>query len=154
MPASRPPTAPVTLTALHPLNPVNPGDIGFDPKFILELALKTAPVADICAAYNVSREQLAELVVHPEFIRAYNDTVAEIRKDGVSFRKKCQLLSDELLTDTYQMIKDPTTPANTKADMIKHVNRMSGYETKTAEATLGGATGVQINILLGDTRVS
>lgn len=133
------------------LNPENPGNLGFDPKFILELALKTAPVAEICAAYNISKEQFTSLAQHPGFIRAYNDTVAEIQKDGVSFKKKCQLMSEEFLTDTFQMVKDPTTPAPTRADMIKHVNRLSGYETKPSESALGGPAGVQININLGDT---
>lgn len=136
---------------LTPLRPINPGDVGFDPKFILELALKTAPVPDICAAYNVDKAQFAALLAHPEFIRAYNDAVAEIQKDGVSFKKKCQLLSEEFLTDIYTMIKDPSTPANTKADLMKHVNQLSGYVVKAVDQNpLGGPGGVQIQINLGD----
>jgi hypothetical protein len=137
-----------TNHTLSPIRPDDPANLGFPPMLPIELAMREAPVADICAAYGLSKADLEGLTLNPYFVAAYTNACDELKRGGgVSFKLKTQLQAEELIKVSYQMIKDKDTPSAVRADLIKSTVRWAGYEQK--EGAAGVASAFQININLG-----
>jgi hypothetical protein len=132
--------------ATHPDNPVY---LGFPPMLFVELALRTAPLPDICAAYGISKDEFKQLMQHPQFIRSYQEAVDNVSKEGVSFKTKAQLISDDALAKLHKLIHDPLTPAAVAVKAIENVTRWAGYEQKGVGEAVATGSGFQININLG-----
>lgn len=142
---------PATVSQFYgPVNPDDPSMLGYPATFPIEVALQTAPIQRICEAYEITREQWNALRVHPQFVADVRAAHEELKKDGMSFKMKARLQSEELLKKSWQMIHEPfdKVPANVKADLIKFTVRAAGLE---ADAKTGAGTGnnLQININLG-----
>jgi hypothetical protein len=132
------------------VRPFDPSLLGFPPLLPIELAMRVAPVQEICAAYNISKDQFIELSQDPLFVKAYSDAKEALQKDGMSFRIKARLQAEELLKKSWAMIHSPETPTTVKADLLKATVRWAGLEPK-ADTGTGGMAGnaFQININLG-----
>lgn len=137
--------------AIHPDNPVY---IGFPPMLFIELALRTAPIPDICAAYNITKDDFRQLMQHPQFVASYKDAVATVGKEGVSFKTKAQLISDDALARLHKIIHDPLTPAAVTVKAIENVTRWAGYEQKGIGEAMAAGNGFVININLDAVKVS
>lgn len=140
---------PTPSTAL--LNPDNPAEIGaYPPTLPVEIALRVAPLRDICAAYNISHEEWLELKNDPVFQRDLTAAVEMVKKDGMSFKLKAQLQADELLKTSWKMIHAPAdeVPASVRADLLKFTVRAAGY-AEPAEKVNANQNNLQININLG-----
>lgn len=131
------------------LKPDDPAMLGFPPMLPIELALRAAPVREICAAYGIDRDEFTALSEDPVFIRAYATAKEELQKDGVSFRLKAKVQAEELLKKSWALIHSDQTPSNIKADLIKATVRWAGYEPKSNDGPGGAANAFQININLG-----
>jgi len=131
------------------IKPFNPAELGFPPMLPIELAMRTASVPEICAAYDIDKNQLLELIENPLFIQAYKVAQEMLQKDGMSFRIKAKLQAEALLKESWRMIHSTETPTAVKADLIKSTVRWAGYEPKGDG--VGGLAGnaFQININLG-----
>jgi hypothetical protein len=137
-----------TALATTVVRPEDPSELGFDPMLPIELALRTAPVPEICAAYGIDRDQLVALTQDPVFAKAYNNARDELQKDGMGFRIKARMQAEALLGKSWAMIHADGTPTAVKADLIKSTIRWAGLEPKGDGA--GGVNGAfQININLG-----
>jgi hypothetical protein len=119
----------------------------------MELALKTAPVKDICTAYRLTREDYERLKVDPNFVAAvqkYRDALA--KDGGLSFKLKAQLQAEALLRKSWDMIHDQdmeAVPANVRADLIKFTIRAAGLDGSKDQANGAGVgNALQININL------
>lgn len=128
------------------LKPDDPAELGFPPMLPVELALRVAPVADICAAYGITREAFEVLSAHPEFIRAYQAAVEALKQDGMSFKMKAKLQAEELLQQSWNLIHDVDTPPAVKATLIKDTVRWAGYEPKGGAGAGEGGPGLAISI--------
>ena len=126
---------------------IDPSQLSFDAKLPIELALKTAPVAEIAALYGYDRDQFAELVHHPVFQKAYEDACNDVARNGASFRMKAQLQAEELLGESWRTIHDKDVPYAVKADLIKATVRWAGYDASKEGIQSGVA--FQINLNLG-----
>jgi hypothetical protein len=133
------------------INPENPAEIGgYPPTLPIELALRVAPVKDICAEYGISHDHWMLLKEDPVFQRDLASAVELVKKDGMSFKLKAQLQSEELLKTSWTMIHDKSdkVPPSVKADLLKFTIRAAGY-AEPAEKGGGSANNLQINIQLG-----
>ena len=135
--------------AVLTVKPFDPADLGFPPMLPIELAMHTSPVADVCAAYNISKEQLVALTEDPLFIQAYQGAKEMLQKDGMSFKIKARMQAEELLKKSYALIHADGTPTAVKADLIKATVRWAGYEPKDGGPNGGGNNAFHININLG-----
>jgi len=144
---------PATVNQFYgPVNPDDPALLGYPATLPIEVALQTAPVKRICEAYGISREVWNMLRVHPQFVADVRAAHEELKKDGMSFRMKARLQSEELLKKSWSMIHEPfdRVPATVKADLIKFTVRAAGLEPDSKNATAGGSgNNLQININLG-----
>lgn len=132
--------------------PRDPARIGlYPPTFPLEVALRQMPVADVCAAYGLTKDDWNVIRKDPVFIKELEAAAAELRKDGMSFKVKARLQSEMLLEKSWHMIHDAKTPPAIQADLLKHTIRVAGLDASKDQA--GGVgnigTALQININLG-----
>lgn len=138
------------MTSAVVVRPENPADLGYPPTLPIEVAMQTAPIEEICKAYNLSSEQWEELQNMPRFVADLAAARDMLKKEGMSFKIKARLQSEELLKTSWRMIHDPTgeVPPNVKADLLKFTVRCAGLEGDPKSAN-AGASNFQININLG-----
>jgi len=131
------------------VRPFDPADLGFPPMLPFELAMRTAPPSEVCAAYNISKDEFIRLTADPLFAAAYANAREALQKDGASFKIKAKIQAEELLKKSWEMIHSKDTPTAVKSDLIKATVRWAGYEPKTDGSGAGGTNAFQININLG-----
>lgn len=134
--------------ALNPcaVRPEDPAEIGYPPTLPIELALKTAPEETIREAYEFTPHQWAALKRSSQFQRDLVAAQDMLRTEGMSFKAKARLQSEELLTTSWKMIHDARVPATVRADLIKFTVRAAGLEAKATEGGMDSTTPLQINI--------
>jgi hypothetical protein len=138
-----------TALATVLIRPDDPAFLGFPPMLPIELAMHTAPVSEICAAYDITKDDFIALTNDPVFVKAYADAKEALQKDGVSFRLKARIQAEELLKKSWSLIHSDHTPTTVKADLIKATVRWAGYEPKGDGPGSGLGNAFQININLG-----
>jgi hypothetical protein len=143
-------TAP--LPVVSELNPHNPASIERWPsKLPVEVALGHATTDEkVCKAYGLTPEEWRWLQRNPEFQEVCEQWREMIKTPADEFKMKAQLLADDNLKTAHRMIHDPDTPAPQKADLMKTIFRMAGYDNKNEGAAVGAAVGLSINLILGD----
>lgn len=133
----------------------DPATIGFPPTLPVELALHEQPIKEICESYGITKSEWDELRHSPVLIRAVQEYVDMLRIEGMSFRLKARLQSEELLKTSWNLIHSDSkdTPAAVKADLIKFTVRAAGLDASgtKGDGSLPGAgvTALQINLHLG-----
>ena len=132
--------------ALDYLVPRDPAELGYPPTLPIEIALRTGTTKEICEAYNIDRVRWDELRQDPAFIADVHAAQEALRKDGMSFRMKAQLQSEELLKTSWKIIHDAEMPANVRADLIKFTIRAAGLDGSKDQAANQQTTALQINI--------
>lgn len=120
--------------------------IQFASAFAFEIALRYEPVAIILQRHGVDKEQFAQLIKHQAFIVAVNQFRSEIKKNGMTFKLKAKLLSEDLLDMAYILAKDPTVPAAVRTTNISNVVRWADLDPKASSATGAGGDANQFNI--------
>lgn len=135
--------------------PSDPAEFGWPPLFPIEVAMRVAPIKDICEAHGIDRAEWDRLRVDPGFQNTVAGYVKELREEGASFRLKARIQSEELLKTSWSLIHALDTPPVVKADLIKHTIRFAGLDASIeqkakAAGVAGGANNLQININLGE----
>jgi hypothetical protein len=131
------------------VKPFDPAELGFPPMLPFELAMRNAPASEVCAAYNIDKDEFIRLTQDPLFATAYANAREALQKDGMSFRVKAKIQAEQLLKKSWAMIHSDATPTAVKSDLIKATIRWAGYEPKGDGPGAGGANAFQININLG-----
>ena len=136
---------------INPVNPGNPAALGYPATLPVEVAMRSAPIEAICRAYNLSRDEWDILRRDPLFVSDVKAAVVMLREEGMSFKLKARLQSEELLKKSWHMIHDETTPAGVKADLLKFTVRCAGLEPKPVTEGMGAqaSNSLQIQINLG-----
>ena len=126
----------------------DPALLGWPATLPIEIALRIAPLKEICAAYELSREDLEALKANPRFIEDVAAAVELVKKEGMSFKLKARLQSDALLETSWNVIHDPLVPAAVRADLIKYTWRVAGLDASKEQANAANQNNLQININL------
>jgi hypothetical protein len=132
--------------------PDDPSELGFPDTLPLEVALAERPVDAIFRAYGLDRLDYQRLCADPLFIRAVEEALDSLKKDGVTFKLKAKAQALVLLQTSFALIHDADTPASVKADMIKFTVRAAGLDASMDQKnanTLGGVN-FQVVMNLGD----
>jgi hypothetical protein len=141
-------TALTTPLATVAVRPEDPSELGFPPMLPIELAMRVAPVGDICAAYDINKQEFIALTRDPLFAQAYKGAREMLQKDGMSFKIKAKMQAEALLSESWKIIHGKDTPVAVKTDLIKATVRWAGYDAKEG-AVAGAGNAFQININLG-----
>lgn len=128
-----------------------PTDLIWPPTLPIELALKTASPADLQREYGFSDEDWTDLRHNPVFLKDLAAACELVRQEGMSFKLKAKLQSEELLRTSWRLIHAPTdeVPASVKADLIKATARWAGFDNKEAAANgpvQANTLNIQINL--------
>ena len=135
--------------------PKDPSELGFDPQFPLELALKMGTLEELRESFDITDEQWAALHDNPVFIRACNEAVAMVAAEGGTFRAKAKLMAEQLLKRAWALATHEdlgVVPATVQADLIKSVIKMAGLDAsidQKAKVEAARVNALQININLG-----
>lgn len=124
----------------------NPSLMGWPSAMPIELALGESNIAEICAEYGISREQMEVLIHNPHFQKAFKDAQELLQKEGYRFRVKAQMQAEALLDTSWRLIHNQYTPAAVKAKLIETTIRAAGLEPK--ESDRAPQQNLQINISL------
>jgi hypothetical protein len=131
----------------QPDTPADPSRLGYPPTLPIEIALCVSPVSEICEAYDISPDRWSLLIHDKLFVEDLKRAKDMVAKEGMSFRLKAMLQSEQLLSTVWAMIHDKHTPATVKADLIKSVVKWGDLEPKNNVGTgTEGAAGFSINI--------
>lgn len=116
------------LPTVAPVNPENPALLGYPPTLPIEVAMRTAPIKDICEAYGIDRDEWEALRVHPLFVADVKAAMETLKEEGMSFRFKARMQAEELLKTSWAMIHNATNPPSVRADLIKFTIRAAGLD--------------------------
>lgn len=139
------------MNALATVTPVDPSELGYPPTFPIEIALKTASISEICTAYGFDKADWDRIRRDPVFLNDLKQAVDMVKKEGMSFKLKARLQSEELLKKSWAMIhaSPDVVPPSVQADLIKFTIRAAGLDGSKDQANaqaIGNA--LQINIQL------
>lgn len=139
-----------TLTTFTP-DTADPATLGYPPTLPLEIALKTASNKELCEEYGITKEEWDDLRVNERFRQDVANYIELLKEEGMSFKLKARLQSEELLKTSWRMIHSVNgeVPASVKADLIKFTIRAAGLDgSAQKEGANGGGANLQINIVL------
>lgn len=138
------------MSNLDLYNPIDPAALGFPPTLPIEIALKESTPEELQKAYNLTVEDWEALWNNPQFVGAVAGAMEAIQKDGMSFKMKARLQSEELLKTSWRMIHAPSdeVPPSVKADLLKFTIKAAGLVEDT-KAQSAPQNALQININLG-----
>ena len=133
------------------LRPDDPSELGYPPTLPIEIALRTAPLKDICEVYGLDQDDWDRLRQDPVFVQDLKRCVEDLRTEGVSFKMKARLQAESLLKRSWQMIHSPSdqVPPSVAADLIKFTIRAAGLDgskDQAAGAALNSALQININL--------
>ena len=133
--------------------PEDPARLGWPTTLPVELALHVDTPQNIFEANGLTKEDHARLSVDPAFIRAVQEAIEAVSKEGVSFRMKAKAQAELLLTKSWELIHASTddVPATVKADLIKFTIKAAGLDAsqeQKGKAMAAAMTALQINIHL------
>ena len=100
---------------------------------VLDLALKSAPVADLLDAYDISTEAFREIARNPVFRRDMLEMRDKLKEEGFSFRLKAQAQAEQYLQQAWKLVHDGNTPSNVRADLIKWTTKVAGLEPRPSD---------------------
>lgn len=131
-------------------HPADPASLGFPPTLPIEIALKESSPEELQKAYNLTAEEWDALWDNPQFVGAVAGAMEAIQKEGMSFKMKARLQSEELLKTSWKMIHAPSdeVPPSVKADLLKFTIKAAGL-VEDAKAQSAPQNALQININLG-----
>jgi hypothetical protein len=135
--------------AVTPLAPNDPAQLGYPPTFPIEVALRTAPIRDICEAYGIDEDQWEYLRHEELFLRDLKAAVELVSKEGMSFKLKARLQAEAMLQTIWKLVHDPDTPPNVRAQMIQATARWAGFDQPAATAQVGNGLSININFTGG-----
>ena len=131
----------------------DPSEIGGYPATLpIEVALRQQPIRQIFAAYNLDKDDYERLKADPLFLEDVRKATEMLREEGMSFKVKARMQSEELLKRSWELIQNRSgsVPPNVQADLIKFTWRVAGLDaSKDQAASQVGGTGLQIVMHLG-----
>jgi hypothetical protein len=130
---------------------IDPAQLGWPTMLPVELALREHTPRELCLAYGVGQDDWDRLRADPLFVAEVRRCVAELQKEGMRFKVKARLQSEELLKKSWEMIHDSheTVPPAVKADLIKYTIRAAGLDGSRDQANAVPLNPLQIQINLG-----
>ncbi len=143
------------LATIPYATPDDPAELGWPPTFPIEVAMRVAPIREICEAHGIDQAEWDRLRQDPAFQVCLATYVKMLREEGgASFKLKARIQSEELLKTSWELIHGIDTPAAVKADLIKHTIRFAGLDASIEQKALaagvaGNSNNFQININLG-----
>lgn len=122
-------------------------EMTFDPRLAYELALDMDKPLEVFARYGYDEPAARAMLLQKVFVTTVKKYKDEIVEGGISFKLKAKIQAEDLLTHSYSLAVDPTTPATVRASLIQWTTKVAGLEpTPQKDAGAGTGNGFQLNI--------
>jgi len=132
--------------SVAPINPHDPARLGYPATLPIEIAMRTSSTRAVCEAYGIAEEEWEQIRHDPTFLADLQRAVDMLKEEGMSFKVKARLQSEEILKSSWRLIHDPSTPPAVRADMMKATVRWAGYDSPaTTQAAAGAGFSISIN---------
>jgi hypothetical protein len=102
--------------------PMTAPAIPWTDRLVFDVAIGDS-VGAIMARYELSEDQVEDLLIHPVFAKAVDDVIG--------FKYKSKLLAEDYLEALDNIVRDPQTSAAVKLDAIKSITKWAGYDEST-----------------------
>jgi hypothetical protein len=127
----------LTLVTTPTPAPMTAPAIPWTDRLVFDVAIGDS-IDAIMARYELSEEQIEDLLIHPTFNKAVDDQRRNIVENGIGFKYKSKLLAEEYLESLDGIVRDPSTSAAVRLDAIKSITKWAGYDESAAK---GGGSG-------------
>ena len=117
---------PQTLTTLAS-TPMTAPAIPWTDRLVFDVAIGDT-VDALMARYDLTEDQVEDLLAHPVFSKAVDDQRRNIVENGIGFKYKSKLLAEDYLEALDNIVRDPQTSAAVKLDAIKSITKWAGYD--------------------------
>lgn len=126
----------------------DPSRIAYPATLPIELALKTAAPSDLRIEYGYTPEEWDALRYNPAFLADLISAVDLVKQEGMSFRLKARLQSEELLKTSWRLIHAPNDEVapSVKSDLIKTTFRVAGFDQKDNGLPAQATFQIQVNL--------
>jgi hypothetical protein len=131
---------------ITPVNPADPARLGYPATLPIELAMRTSSTRSICEQYGISEDEWDLIRFDPTFLADLERAAKMLAEEGMGFKMKARLQSEELLKTSWRMIHDPSAPHAVRADLIKFTVKAAGLDQSAAAAAVVPGAGFSISI--------
>lgn len=135
--------------------PRDPAELGYPPSLPIELALREHPKTTILQAYKLTEDDWDRIRQDPIFVKDLEARVIELQSDGVSFKMKARLQSEEYLKKLWKIAENRLEDGNAadypvaiRADVMKFVIRAAGLDGSKDQAANAAVIGNALSITL------
>jgi hypothetical protein len=97
-------------------------------KFCVDLVLGFISEEAVLAKYGVDEETYERFKRLPAFRRDLAMAMGTIREEGLTFKTKCRLFSEEYLTEIYQQMFDKSVGVSQRFTMFQQLVKLGGLE--------------------------
>lgn len=133
-----------------PALPVNPASVLRNPLLSKNLAVDIAlrvSEESICEEYGLQHHELVSIIHDPQFVVELTAVQKALRDNSERFKLKCQMQSEHLLQESWNMIHNQEVSHSVRADLLKATVRWAGYE-RSGTAGGGGGEGSKFSVLI------
>lgn len=121
-------------------------------RFALDLAMSLEGSGDkipvLLETHGYTQEELQAFLQDPLFEQRVREFQGQLKEKGLTFKMKARVQAELLLDTAWDVIHHPDTGAPVKADLIKWMSKVAGFESDKGSG--GNNNGVVININMGD----
>lgn len=121
-------------------------EMTFDPRLAYELALEMDDPLVVFSKYGFDENAAREMLSNKPFIATVKKYKEEILESGISFKLKAKIQAEDLLTHSYAMAVDPTTPPAVRASLITWTAKVAGLEPSPSKDQGAAGAGFTLNI--------
>lgn len=116
-------------------------------KLLLDLAVGLDTFDDICARYDYTPEQTAQLRNNPGIKNRISRLQAELKESGVTFRMRNAHAAEDMIGVIWSEARRAETSLDKKIEAAKLFAKLGDLEPRTAQQTVnGGGVTISINI--------
>ena len=124
----------LTITSTQP--PLTAPAIPWTDRLVFDVAIGDS-IDAIMARYELTEDQIENLLLHPTFTKAVDDQRRNIVENGIGFKYKSKLLAEEYLESLDGIVRDPSTSAAVRLDAIKSITKWAGYDESSTKGSTG-----------------
>jgi hypothetical protein len=121
----------------------------FNQQMLLEMAYGMESADVIRRRYGIEDDQWKLLIKNPYFRDALGKHVADLKRNGTTFKAKAQVLAEDVLPISHAMATDTRVPAAIRLDAVKWLAKVSGMDESDKKQNGTSGNNVQVNINLG-----
>lgn len=122
----------------------------FDHKLAFELAQGFEPPEKLWPRYGLSKVEWDTLRRSKEFRVLVEHYMAEMQKDGTSFRNKAGVLAEELLFVAHSIAANSDNGSDTRMEALKWLAKVSGKDESANKTPASNAPPFMIQINMGE----